>query len=849
MRALLLRGLRSHVRRTLMTALAVVLGVALVSGTLVYTDTIDRSFDNLTQATTRGADVIVTPNSEQGVDSFGSDPPQMPRDVLDKVRGADGVRDAIGVVGSQQLVVFEKNGRDRLGSGFAPGVLSGDEPNADWFGSTRYASGHAPRADDEIALDRKAAEKGGYALGDEVPVQLAGPQRKLRLVGTVELDGVGSFGGATVAITTQPTAVALASRTPRNYYNTVAVRRDPGVSAQQLEASVRRAVGGEATVRTGEAEASKQAKDIQDNLSFLPTILLVFAGIATFVGAFLIFNTFSITVAQRQREHALLRALGATRGQVRRQVLGESLAIGVIGSVVGVAAGLLVAPGLRSLMASFGVDFPSTSTVFAPRTIVVGLLVGILVTMISSFVPANRATRVPPVEALREAAAPPARGRVRRGGVIAGAVLAAIGTALLLLAVTGTIDGDGGSAAAGVGAALLFIGTALLSPILVAPLAALVGGPMTRIFGLPGRLARDNAVRQPGRTAVTAAALMVGLALMVFATVFASGMRETLRGDLEQAVDAPVVVQSRDGGMSSLPPELPAVLRRDPAVRAAGAMSFVSVKAGGEQMSLNLADPGVFDQGLLRLHTADGRQVRDPGPGEVLLGEGDAEKLRATTGRTIVVTGANTRRQQLRVIGVIADAGFTMDGSWVSTATARRLADPRPAFVLVRTDERPQELERSLQRDYPGAEVQSKDDWIGTQTKQVDQLLMMVYALLALSVIVAFFGIVNTLSLSIAERIREIGLLRAVGATQRQVRRMVTVEALITALLGATLGVVLGFVLATAVGVTIDGFALTVPIVSIVILVVLAGLAGVLAARPPARRAARIDVLVAIGDE
>ncbi|WP_320669928.1 ABC transporter permease [Patulibacter defluvii] len=849
MRALLLRGLRAHLRRTLMTALAVVLGVALVAGTLVYTDTIGRSFDNLTEATNRGADVIVTPNSEEGVDSFGSDPPQMPRSVLAKVRGADGVRDATGVVGSQQLVVFEKNGRDRLGSGFAPGVLSGDERGAAWFGSTRYASGHAPRADGEIALDKAAAEKGGYALGDRVPVQLAGPQRRLTLVGTVELEGVGSFGGATVALTTQRTAAALAARTPGNYFSTVAVRRDEGVSVAQLERSVRAAVGGAATVRSAAAESSKQAQDIKDGLSFLPTILLVFAGIATFVGAFLIFNTFSITVAQRQREHALLRALGATRGQIRRQVLGESLAIGVLGSVVGVAAGLVVAPGLRSLMAAFEIDFPSTATVVAPRTVVVGLLVGILVTMVASFVPAARATRVPPVEALREAAAPPARGRVRRGGVIAGAVLAAIGTALLLLAVAGTIDGDGGSAAAGVGAGLLFVGTALLSPILVAPLATIVGGPMTRLFGLPGRLARDNAVRQPGRTAVTAAALMVGLALMVFATVFASGIRETLRGDLDAAVGAPLVVQSRDGGTSSLPPDLPAALRRQRDVQAAGAVGFVAAKAAGEDLSLNVADRGVFDGGLLRLHVAGGRPVRDPGPDEILLGKDDAKTLHATVGRTVTVVGANTRRLRLRVTGVIADGGFTMDGSWVAPETARRLADPRPAFVLVRGNAEPAALEKALADGYPGVEAQAKDDWITTQTKQVDQLLMLVYALLALSVIVAVFGIVNTLSLSIAERVREIGLLRAVGATQAQVRRMVTIEALITALLGAALGVVLGFVLATAVGATLDGFALTVPVGSVAILVVVAALAGVLAARPPARRAARTDVLVAIADE
>jgi putative ABC transport system permease protein len=426
--------------------------------------------------------------------------------------------------------------------------------------------------------------------------------------------------------------------------------------------------------------------------------------------------------------------------------------------------------------------------------------------------------------------------------------LGVLGATLLVLSLLQVVHDDTGTAFAGGGAVLLFLAAALISPVLVGPLARLLGRPLQRAFGLPGRLAQDNAARQPGRTAITSSALMIGLALVVFATVFAAGLRATLRGDIERVVAAPVVVQASNGSFSGLPSSVVGAIRRAPGVDAAGGVGFGRVNVRGRNASLTVFDAEALTRGLVRLKRTDGGSgTGDPGLDRAYVTDTVAGDLGARTGGTIDARGTNGRLVPLRVVGIVEGSASAVSGVVVSGRTAARLGTTEPFFAVARGDRAA--IERTLRRDYPATETLTRDDWITDQVGQVNQLLGLVYALLGLSVIVALFGIVNTLTLSIQERIRELGLLRAVGATRAQVRRMVLLEAAITALLGGLLGAALGFVLAAAVGVTLDGFALSIPVGQIVLLVLLTGLLGVVAAIRPARRAARVEVLEAIAGE
>ncbi len=853
MLSVFLRTLRSHARRTVMTSIAVVIGVALIAGTLIFSDTINKSFDEIGESSYQGVAAVVTP-AETGAptDDAGANVPTLPRSMVDRVAAVDGVRDAAGQI-SGLAIVFEQDGTTRIGGQGPPSLLISVAPEG--YGAVSYPEGRAPRADGEVAFDEATAEKAGVEVGDTVAIQGEGPRQEMRLVGLLELGGgETSFGGATVAFTTVDEAAKLTGRTPEQYYSEVMALAEPGVTDEQLAERIQAAIGDAGTVRTGTAQGAKQADDIKDAISFLPTMLLIFAGIATFVGAFLIFNTFSITVAQRQREFALLRALGASRRQIRLLVSGEALAVGLVGAVLGMLAGFVVAPGLRAMIKAFGADMPATATVFAGRTLIVSLIVGVVVTMLASFLPVRRATRVAPVEALRDAAAPPGRGAVARGPVLAGVGFGVVGVVALLLGVLGVVDGDAGTAFAGGGAGLLFIAATLISPALVGPLAALVGHPLQRIFGLPGRLARDNAARQPGRTAVTSGALMIGLALVVFATVFAAGLRDTLRGDLEQVVTAPVVLQGSDGGFTPLPRTVVADAAKAPGASAAGGIKFGELRVGDRTVPVTAPDAVLLDDRLVRVDRSDadagqpaGEPVRDPGPGRVYLTDDTASDLRLTTGDRFEALGANGRTAPLEVVGIVEGTAAAISGVVMTERTAAEFGIVQPFFVVV--DGEQPAVQAALARDYPAVDVLTKGEWIDNQTAQVNQLLGLVYALLALSVVVALFGIVNTLTLSIQERVRELGLLRAVGATRKQVRRMVLLEAVITALLGAVLGAVLGFVLAAAVVATLEGFTISVPIGQIIGLVVLAALLGVVAAIRPARRAAKLNVLEAIADE
>ncbi|MFL5842223.1 MAG: ABC transporter permease, partial [Thermoleophilaceae bacterium] len=539
MRKLVLRGLAARKMRAALTAIAVVLGVAMVSGTYVLTDTINSSFDQIFSQGESKVDVEVTPH--EVIKNEQSNPPAFPASYADRVRAVEGANLVVpGIFGD--VSILGKNGKPLQAHGGAPNfVASTTPPPIDAF---HYVGGRQPASSREVALDKFTADRHHFKLGDTLAIAGHGAERRYKIVGIAKYGTVSSFGGASIAILPLHEAQILTGNEGK--LQGISVTADPGVSAQQLKQRVRAALPAPAVdVRTGTEQAKKQSSDIRDNLKFLRVALLAFAGVAVFVGGFIIFNTFSITVAQRKREFALLRTLGASRRQVLASVIVESLAIGVFASAIGLAAGVLYAKGIRSLFVAFGIDLPSSGTVIATRTIVVSLIVGVVVTLVASLVPAVRATRVAPLEALREGmgATRRRRGRVT---VLAGALLV-LGVALMVYGLFGVSDSNGALSLIGLGAVAVFLGAAILSPSLVRPLASVAGAPLVRLRGLTGQLARENAIRNPGRTAVTAAALMIGLALVTFVAVFAAGLKAGIGNTIDQNFRGDFVMQNTNG--------------------------------------------------------------------------------------------------------------------------------------------------------------------------------------------------------------------------------------------------------------------------------------------------------------
>src|SRR3954452_11268643 len=537
MRKVALRGLFARKLRLVLTALAVALGVTLIAGTYVFTDTINRSFDRIFAETNKGTDASITPRKTIDTSNSGGTQPTVPESVLASVRRQPGVQSAAGSVFDVGTVL----GRDgkRIGKGGSPNFIASiaEQPRFDAF---TIKEGRKPQTADEVTIDASTARKQGWKLGDKIAIVATAPRKDYTLVGVTQIAGVDSFGGAAVADMLLPEAQRMLGK---RGFDQVQVSARAGVSPEQLRDQLRGALARTVEVRTGQQQADKQSSDIRDNLGFLTTALLVFAGISLFVGAFIIFNTFSITVTQRMREFALLRTLGASRGQVMRSVITEGLTIGLIGSVVGLALGVAVAAGLRALFKAVGVDLPSNGNVILSRTVIVSLAVGTVVTVLSSLAPALRATRVPPVEALHEGAVPTSRGPSRKV-TLAGAVLGVIGVGLMVAGLFGSFSSNASLSFVGGGALATFLGIAFVSPSLVRPLASLVGKPFERTRGITGRLARENTVRQPGRTAVTAAALMVGVALVAFVSIFAAGVKTTIAKSVDDNLRAAFVVQN-----------------------------------------------------------------------------------------------------------------------------------------------------------------------------------------------------------------------------------------------------------------------------------------------------------------
>ncbi|HEX7298716.1 MAG TPA: FtsX-like permease family protein [Solirubrobacteraceae bacterium] len=847
------RGLFARKLRLTLTVLAVVLGTTLIAGTYVFTDSINSAFDTIFTVSNKGTDAAITPHKTIDTSNNGGTQPTVPASVLDQVRRSPGVASAEGSI-FDAGTVLGKNGK-RISKGGAPNFIASiaDQPRFEAF---RLKQGRRPQSADEATIDAATADKQGWKLGDKVCAVATAQRKCYTLVGTTQIAGLSSFGGATVLDVTLPEAQRMLGK--GTGFDEVQAAAKPGVSPQQLKSELARTLPASVDVRTGKEEASKQSSDIRDNLGFLKTALFAFAGISLFVGAFLIFNTFSITVAQRMREFALLRTLGASRRQVWRAVIGEGLTLGFVGGVIGFALGIGTAALLRALFKLVGADLPSKGVVVESRTVIVTILVGTVVSLAASLSPAIRAMRVPPVEALREGAVPVARGAGRRLAVVAG-VLLAVGVALMCVGLFGSVKSDSAAISfMGGGAALTFLAVALLSPRLVRPLASFIGRPIERVTGITGQLARENSIRQPGRTAVTAAALMIGVALVTFASIFAAGAKATINGAIDSNLKSAFVVQNTDG----FSPFSGDVLRTVDGVDGVSSVSGVrfsqaKVRGVSGNQSVSSLDPRTF-QGLYKLDMKQGGDaaVRGLGPNQVLVKKGYADSHDTKVGDTLALTTPVGKRLALRVSGIAEDKGGLLANLTVTNAVAQsQFGEPKDAFGLVGIERGAnetavkQQITRVLEQRYPEAEVLTNQEFKDDIGGQVNQLLGLIYALLALAVIVSLFGIVNTLVLSISERTRELGMLRAIGTSRKQVKRVVRWEAVITALIGAVLGVVMGVVLAVLFTRPLDDFTLSIPVPSLVVVLVLAGVAGVGAAVLPARRAAKLDVLEALAYE
>ena len=845
MRRVALRSLLARRARLALTALSVALGVTLISGTYVFTDTINASFDSIFAESYRTTDAVVTPRMPPGQTEEDQNP-TIPARVLEEVRAVEGVEAAEGSIFSMGATYLDPEGEE-LGAGFAPRFIASRNEDSR-FSVLTVAEGRLPETDDEVALLGKSLEEAGLEVGDTLRAQARTPLEDYEIVGNLNFAGVDSFGGAVVAMFTLEEAQRLAGK--EEAFDEISVVAAQGVAPELVKRRVDAVLPGAYVVRTGSEQAASQSQDIRDNLGFLRTALLVFAGISLFVGAFIIFNTFSITVAQRTREFALLRTLGATGRQVLGSVLVEGLVLGVLGAVVGLGLGILLAQGLRELFDSLGLTLPSSGSVVATRTIVVSLLIGTLVTLASSLIPAVRATRVPPIAALREGAVLP-HGRGARFVTPVALGLVVLAAALLGVGLFARLESGPALSLTGAGAIAAFVGVALLSPRFVPRLAAVVAWPMERLWGLTPRLARENARRQPGRTAATAGALMVGVTLVAFASIFAASARTTFRGAFDEGVRAPIVVQNANG-FGSFTPEAARVIERVDGVEVVTPVRFTGTRVADDRRSVSGVDPATFS----RLYDAGpgSEAIARLGPGNAVISKELSDDLGIDAGETVDVVRADRRPAVLDVLGVVDDDGYLTSQITVDTRSLDKLfgAD-RDTLLFVGTTGEPEpvlaELERLARETFPAIEPLSKADWLDEQVAQIDQLLTLIYALLALSVIVALFGIVNTLVLSITERTRELGMLRAIGTSRGQIRAMIRAEAVITALIGGVLGIAMGTGLALLVSRVIEDFRLDIPVVSVLVLLVLAGLAGVLAAVLPARRAARLDVLRALAYE
>ena len=831
MRNVTLKGLLAARSRLVLTALAIVLGTAFLSATGVLTDSIRRGVDDVYGETARHSDVEVrgAPAFEQDT---STDPAREPlaASTVDRVRAVPGVAAAAGMVTGFAQVVDEHG--DEVG-----GLTTRTQgASADGIGTVspfELRTGRVPRGPGEVVVDASTASSHGIAPGDRVEVRFASPAREFTVVGTVGLGREDHVAGTTYALFDLPVAQEVLGR-PGQVDEVLASAVD-GVDDAELARRVSAALGDGVVVETSAARAAERSAAARDDLAVVDRGLLAFALIALVVGGFIIVNTFTIVVAQRTRELALLRALGASRRQVRRSVLAEAALTGLVASAVGAVVGVGLAAGLRALVEAFGLELPGSGVVVSGRSLVVPVVVGVALTVAAAYVPARRAGRLLPLAAIRDGGAP---ARTSRWRVVAGAVLA-------VPALVGGI----------LGVPLLLVAVVLAAPVVVPSLARWLGWPVVRLGARPGKLGYENAVRNPRRTASTASALMVGLAMVVGVAVVAESALQSFSGALDEAVTADFAVYSHTVELS---PEVAARLRERPELGVVSEMragEFELAEGPAGVQSLTAVD-GATIGAAYDLGYSDGA-LEALADGGVLVSATKAAEDGWEVGDVLPMRFARTGVQPVRIDGTYArdeleDQGFLLslrdyEANYTDQSDVRVLVTAAPGVPVPLARAAIEEVTAA----FPNARVDDRAGYVAEIKGALDVVLALVAILLGLTVVIAVLGIVNTLALSVVERTRELGLLRAVGMSRRQLRAMIRWESVVIALVGGVLGVVVGMQIGTTMAGSLGDMITEVrfPWARLALFLVFAVLAGVAAAVLPARRAARLDVLAAVGHE
>ncbi len=842
------RNLIARKVRLLLSAFAIVLGVAFVAGSMIFTDAMRGAFNNIIEG---GASDVEIAFKGAGDFSSGEDNRTFPASVVADLRRLPEVESAHPQNSLQSVFVIGKSGKVIGGNG-PPGLANNPTDAVSLNGKPvlRLLQGAYPDGPNQIALDVDTADKGGFEIGDQVELATPGdpPLMKTRLTGIVEF-GSGGLNGATLTIF-DTRFMQQRFFEGRDVYSTVSLNAAPGVSQRQLADAAQKVLPKGMVARTGNEYVETNKKSLDTILGFLQTFLLVFAGVALVVGIFLIINTFSILVAQRSREFALLRALGASRRQLNRSVLVESLAVGLVGSTAGLGVGYLLALGLRAVFGLIGLDLSRAEFPVTWQTVALSYAVGIVVTAVASILPARRASRIPPMAALRDDVALPEATLRRR--VLVGTGLVVLGGATMAAGLAGSgrwaLSGLGG------GILLVLIGVSLMSAFLGAPVLRLFDLVYTRLFGAVGRLASQNALRNPRRTGATASALMIGLALMTMMSIFGASASASTDAAIGKTLTSQFII-SNVVGQSFSPAIADEVSRLDGVEKVTEIRTAYPKLADGGTARIVGVDPAALGAAVALPLSAG--SLADLAPGRVAVAVSEAQNRGLGVGDKVTLK-FQARSVTLEVVALFP-SNPALPGDYVVTPDTLERGGLKPLDALVfvtktagaSTDQVRTGIEKVI-AGLPTVTVKDPEGYAAEQKQQVNQFLYLIYGLLGLSVIIAVLGVVNTLSLSVIERTREVGLLRAVGVTRRQLRTMIRLESVVVAVLGAVLGLVMGVAFGASVVAALkdDGLTdLAVPWPWLAGFLLLAVLAGVLAAVLPARRAARLDVLEAIGTE
>jgi putative ABC transport system permease protein len=855
-----LQGLLARKLRLVTTALAVILGVAFTAGTLVLTDTMSSIFNDLSAGVYKNTDAVVRAKAVfDGPQNMGKQRPAIDASLLPALSRVPGVAAAQGsVLGYTRLI--GKDGTPIGNPGSAP-TLGGNWSTVPALNPFHLVAGHAPQAPDEVVIDKHSASVGNLAVGDTTTVLVSGPPQRVRISGLVGFGTADSPAGAGAVLFTTPVAQRLVAAAGK--FSSIAFVAAPGVSQQQLVSNLQRALPPGTEALTGAAAIKETQDTIQKDLSRFGKFFLIFAVVALVVGAYIILNTFAITVAQRTRENGLLRALGASRRQVLGSVLIEAAAVGVIAALLGLAAGVAVAAGLKALLSAFGLTLPGGSLVLNARTVVASLVIGIGVTLIAAISPARKAAKVPPVAAMQEATVG-STGYGSRQRVVVGLSILALGVAALFTGLFGHVSSA--FLVTGAGVLLVFFGVSVLGRTIALPLSRAIGAPLPRIKGVTGTLARENTMRNPKRTAASASALMIGVGLIGFISIFASSAKASINATVDRSFAGDFVINSGAGNSGGgVDPALAQRLNALPQVAAATGERLGSMLILGQPYMIAAVDSRTAGQ-IFNVSPLQG-SIGALGADGIAVYSGDATKNHLTLGSPVPVVFRDTGPKTLRVALIYGDnqaAPSANPGSKTSYFLGTPGYDANFAaphydsqvFVKkapgVSTAAALAAVKTVSGRYAPGTTVQDQAAYKAEQTKGINQVLALIYTLLALAIVIALLGIGNTLALSIFERTRELGVMRAVGMTRRQLRSTIRWESVIIALQGTVLGLLVGVFFGWALvraqksqGIT----TFSIPYLTLLIMIILAGLAGVAAAILPSRRAAKLNILRAIVTE